>query len=93
MKRKANNLETIFEEKDGLNTSGSMSNKRFKRMLQFDMQPSESKIKKRRDKIKKIFGSIGYKRKRKLPMQVLLEKLNAVNNEQLHISSSVNEFK
>lgn len=81
-------METIFEEKEGFTSSasGGMSNKRFKRMLQFDMQPSESKLKKRRDKIKKIFGSLNYKKKRKVPMQVLLEKLNELNNEQLQIT-------
>ncbi|KAL6435230.1 hypothetical protein ACFW04_005359 [Cataglyphis niger] len=51
------NLETIYEESDnaGNDIGMHMSAKRFKRMLLFSQ--TASKIKKRRAKIKKVFGS------------------------------------
>lgn len=51
------NLETIYEESDNTSddTGIHMSVKRFKRTLLFS--PTVSKVKKRRAKIKKVFGS------------------------------------
>ncbi|XP_011263023.1 uncharacterized protein LOC105255437 [Camponotus floridanus] len=51
------NLETIYEESDNASddTGVHMSIKRFKRTLLFS--PTISKLKKRRAKIKKVFGS------------------------------------
>ncbi|XP_014224935.1 protein tantalus [Trichogramma pretiosum] len=82
VKKHTNSLETIFEEKEDSNqTTNCMSAKRFKRMIQFNSQPTESKLKKRRDKIKKIFGSkIGFKKK-KVSMQSLLDKLNSLQSD------------
>jgi len=57
------NLETIYEESDNASddTGVHMSIKRFKRTLLFS--PTISKLKKRRAKIKKVFGSnMCYKR-------------------------------
>ncbi|XP_012543719.1 uncharacterized protein LOC105841135 [Monomorium pharaonis] len=77
---KKSNLETIYEENDNLSndTATCMSVKRFKRMLTFCPSSSElsSKLKKRRAKIQKVFGSkIRYKR---CSMQALVDKLNTI---------------
>lgn len=82
IKNKKNNLETIYEEKDGISeNSVYMSAKRYKRMIQFQEAPSDSKLKKRKAKIKKLFGSkINYKR-RYASMQMLLDKLNGIKAE------------
>ncbi|XP_039312135.1 protein tantalus isoform X2 [Solenopsis invicta] len=74
--KKSNNLETIYEERDNLSDDAAtcMSAKRFKRMLQFS--PTASKLKKRREKIQRVFGSkIRYK---KCSMQALVDKLNTI---------------
>lgn len=80
-KRKVNNLETIFEETANANeNSVYMSVKRYKRMIQFQEQPNDSKLQKRRTKIKKVFGSkINFRRKRG-SMQALLNKLNYIRS-------------
>lgn len=81
VKRKLNSLETIYEEKDDANEGIIyMSAKRYKRMIQFQEKPTDSKIKKRRAKIKRVFGSkISFKKR--TSMQVLLEKLNGIKSE------------
>ncbi|CAD1472366.1 unnamed protein product, partial [Heterotrigona itama] len=82
LKRRLNNLETIYEEKDDPSECITyMSVKRYKRMIQFQKEPTDSKLKKRRAKIKKVFGSkINFKRKR-ASMQMLLDKLNGIKAE------------
>lgn len=75
--KKSNNLETIYEENDntGDDTAICMSTKRFKRMLMFST--TASKLKKRRAKIQKVFGSkVRYKRCGS--MQALVDKLNTI---------------
>lgn len=84
VKKYNNSLETIFEgsEKDDSSQSTTMSVKRFKRMIQFTAQPTDSKLKKRRDKVKKVFGSkINHKKKRKVSMQALLDKLHGSRSD------------
>lgn len=82
LKRRLNNLETIYEEKDETSECITyMSVKRYKRMIQFQEQPTDNKLKKRRAKIKKVFGSkINFKRRR-ASMQMLLDKLNGIRVE------------
>ncbi|CAK9823167.1 hypothetical protein ANTRET_LOCUS1562 [Anthophora retusa] len=82
LKRKLNNLETIYEEKDDINECSTyMSAKRYKRMIQFQENSSSSKLKKRRARIKRVFGSkINFKR-RCASMQVLLDKLSGIRAE------------
>lgn len=81
IKRKPNNLETIYEENDDTSENSKyMSAKRFKRMLLFKAEPTTSKLKKRRAKIQKIFGSKvtkGYNKKR-VSMQSILDKLDGI---------------
>lgn len=79
IKNKPNCLETIYEEKDDISENSIyMSAKRYKRMIQFQQTPSDSKLKKRKAKIKKVFGSkINFKR-RYTSMQMLLDKLNGI---------------
>ncbi|XP_077263861.1 uncharacterized protein LOC143898340 isoform X2 [Temnothorax americanus] len=75
--KKSNNLETIYEENDTASddTAIRMSAKRFKRMLMFS--PTASKLKKRRAKIQRVFGSkIRYTRRGS--MQALVDKLNTI---------------
>ncbi|XP_011494829.1 PREDICTED: uncharacterized protein LOC105359821 [Ceratosolen solmsi marchali] len=83
VKKYANSLETIFEEKDDMSqTTTYMSAKRFKRMIQFTPEPTDSKLKKRRDKVKKVFGSkVNYRKRRKISIQALLDKLNGLHND------------
>lgn len=83
VKKHTNSLETIFEEKeDSGQSTNCMSIKRFKRMIQFTSEPTDSKIKKRREKIRKVFGSkINYKKRRNVSMQALLDKLNGLQND------------
>lgn len=82
LKRKLNNLETIYEEKDDTNECITyMSVKRYKRMIQFQEKPTDQKLKKRRAKIKRVFGSkINFKRKC-ASMQMLLDKLSGIIGE------------
>jgi DNA anti-recombination protein RmuC len=93
VKRHANSLETIFEEKDDTSqTTTYMSAKRFKRMIQFTTEPTDSKLKKRRDKVKKVFGSkVNYRKRRKISIQALLDKLNGLHNDLP--ASNPNEIK
>lgn len=81
LKKKANTLETIFEETVNANENSTyMSAKRYKRIIQFQQRPTDSKLKKRRTKIKKVFGSkINLKRKHG-SMQILLDKLNHIRS-------------
>ncbi|XP_015604501.1 protein PRR14L-like isoform X2 [Cephus cinctus] len=84
IKKKPNCLETIFEENEDTNENTHfMSAKRFKRMIQFQQEPTDSKLKKRRAKVKKVFGSkAAYKHKyRRHTMQTLLDKLNGIRSE------------
>lgn len=84
VKKHTNSLETIFEEKeDSIQSTNFMSVKRFKRSIQFTAEPTDSKIKKRRDKIRKVFGSkINYhKKRRNVSMQALLDKLSGLQND------------
>lgn len=82
VKKNTNALETIFEERDDSSQSTTcMSVKRFKRMIQFNQEPTDSKLKKRRDRIRKVFGSkVNYKKRRTISMQALLDKLNGLQN-------------
>ena len=57
--------------------------KRFKRTLQFDNEPTDSKIKKKKQKMNKVFGSKlkGLKEKRgKISMQAVTDKLHMITN-------------
>ncbi|XP_076755100.1 uncharacterized protein LOC143425917 [Xylocopa sonorina] len=82
IKRKLNSLETIYEEKDDTNEGIIyMSVKRYKRMIQFQEQPTDSKLRKRRAKIKRVFGSKIHFKRKYISMQVLLDKLNGIRAE------------
>ncbi|KYN34168.1 hypothetical protein ALC56_11274 [Trachymyrmex septentrionalis] len=87
--KKSNNLETIFEETQNSDddTTIHMSAKRFKRMLMF--APTASKLKKRRAKIQRVFGSkVRYKRCGS--MQALIDKLNTIReNSPMKIDSEL----
>jgi len=83
VKKNTNSLETIFEEKEDLSPSKNyMSAKRFKRWIQFSNEPTASKIKKRRDKVKRIFSPHLSFRRNILSMNALLHKLNGVQNDE-----------
>lgn len=89
IKKRSNNLETIYEEADNTNDDATirMSAKRFKRMLLFS--PTNSKLKRRRAKIQKAFGS-----KIKLKMcgskQTLIDKLDTIReNSPMKIDSEL----
>ncbi|KAJ8680207.1 hypothetical protein QAD02_015994 [Eretmocerus hayati] len=90
VKKHTNSLETIFEEReDPSHTTSYMSAKRFKRMIQFTTEPTDSKLKKRKERIKRVFGSkINYRKRRCVPMQTLLDKLSNLQNEAAQNSSA-----
>ncbi|XP_066601717.1 protein tantalus isoform X2 [Prorops nasuta] len=81
LKKKSCTLETIFEERDVSKSSVQMGAKRFKRMIKFEPHPTDSKIKKRRAKIKKLFGSKASFRKEHITMQLLVDKLNGIRSD------------
>lgn len=82
-KRKLYNLETIFEEKHGPNGNNIyMSAKKYKRMIQFHQIDSDSKVKKRRAKVKKVFGTrINIRKYKATSMEKLLDKLSSIRAE------------
>lgn len=55
--------------------------KRYRRMIEFKQKPSDSKIRKRRAKIKKVFGSKSNFKRKQASMQMLLDKLNDIRAE------------
>lgn len=86
-KRSVNSLETIFEEKEDLDKqqeSIAMSKRKFNRVIQFKSEPTEAKVRKRRAKIKRIFGRLLNPRKNNKgdSMKKLLETLNIVEVSQ-----------
>lgn len=86
VRKTANNLETIFEAPDEDAAEDShvmMSAKRFKRMIHFQSQPTDAKIKKRRARVKRIFGSKFLTKHRQTSMQTLINKLNLIRSESL----------
>jgi hypothetical protein len=80
IKKRSNNLETIYEESDNINDDSTirMSVKRFKRMLLFTGEPTTTKLKKRRARIRRTFGSGIRCNKRCISMQTLTDKLNSI---------------
>ncbi|XP_020293022.1 uncharacterized protein LOC109859310 [Pseudomyrmex gracilis] len=91
IKRKANALETIYEESDNIDDDNliNMSTKRFKRMLMFPREVTASKLKKRHARVRKVFGSkIKYKRCGN--MQTLVDKLSTIReNSPMKIDSEL----
>lgn len=84
IKKVQNNLETIYEEKEGTNENDRfMSVKRYKRMIQFQAT-SDAKLRKRRAKIKRAFGSqvifkkTLFKYSSMQSMQKLIDKLSEI---------------
>lgn len=65
-----------------------MSVKRFKRMIQFTTEPTGTKLKKRKDKVKKIFGTKLNLKKKKVTMNSLLKKLNEHQIDFVHNSET-----
>ncbi|XP_033211945.1 uncharacterized protein LOC117169595 isoform X2 [Belonocnema kinseyi] len=84
VKRSPNTLETIFEEDektsdDSHSQQPQMSAKRFKRTINFQTKPSDTKQKKRRLKIKKAFGSKFF-RPRRMDIKDVLKKLELIRS-------------
>lgn len=58
IKRAPHTFETIYEEEnETAEETCSMSLKRFQRVIQFQKEPSIAKIKKRKAKVKRLFGN------------------------------------
>ncbi|XP_015515583.1 uncharacterized protein [Neodiprion pinetum] len=75
-------LETILEERTGPGESSVLIGaKKFKRMIEFQVEPTASKLKKRRARVKKVFGSNIKHRRRCTTMEVLFAKLNTMQPE------------
>ncbi|XP_012265795.2 uncharacterized protein LOC105691698 isoform X2 [Athalia rosae] len=82
LKLSPTSLETILEEKKGTSESNIyIGAKKFRRMIKFQVEPTASKIKKRRAKVKKIFGRNINNRLKRTTMQALLDKLNNMQPE------------
>lgn len=82
VKRSPNTLETIFEEDEKTSDESQqpqMSAKRFKRTINFQIKPSDTKQKKRRLKIKKAFGSKIF-RPRRMDIKDVLKKLELIRS-------------
>ncbi|XP_043273283.1 uncharacterized protein tant [Venturia canescens] len=89
VRKTANNLETIFEAPDedvAEDIPVMMSAKRFKRMIHFQSEPNNAKIKKRRARVKRIFGSKFLTKHRAVSMQTLINKLNLIRSEPTEIA-------
>ncbi|XP_012275075.1 uncharacterized protein LOC105696862 [Orussus abietinus] len=77
IKRKPRALETIFEEKDGCNIQQNklMSARKFSRVIKFVLEPTDSQIKKRRKRIKKVFNATVKVNRKHMSMEAFLNKL------------------
>lgn len=74
-------LETIYEEpKIQSETETLVSGRKVKRLLTFQLgnQYTKEKIKKRRAKIKKMFGNKSYLNRKKIPMKVFLKTIECL---------------
>lgn len=72
-------LETILEEKKDTSESNVyIGAKKFKRMIEFQVQPTASKLRKRKARVKKVFGVSVSHRRKCTTMQALFDKLNSV---------------
>ncbi|XP_022120436.1 uncharacterized protein LOC110996870 [Pieris rapae] len=84
-KTSSQTLETIFEEPKNGNTdcNNVMSRRKVKRLLTFHLGShyTKDKIKRRREKIKKLRGNAFLSRKR-IPMDVVLETLEALQSDE-----------
>lgn len=76
-------LETIFEEPKNADCNDVMSRRKVKRLLTFHLGShyTKDKIKRRREKIKKLRGNAFLSRKR-IPMNVVLETLEALQSDE-----------
>ncbi|XP_034950261.1 uncharacterized protein tant [Chelonus insularis] len=80
-KKPTTTLETIYEEIDGMSENSTViSARKFKRLIQFssDSKSSDAKIKKRKAKIKRVFGSKFKLKSGSVSMQALIKKLSAI---------------
>lgn len=84
VRRQPVNLETIWEEVEDKSDGATLalSSRRFKRLIQFQTVASDAKVKKRRAKIKKVFGSKPHPsmKRRYESMQTLINKLNKISS-------------
>lgn len=83
VKRKPNTLETIYEEIEGMSeNSTTISGRKLRRLIEFagDSKSDDAKIKKRKAKIKRVFGS-KFKPKCSISMQKLVKKLRGIRPE------------
>ncbi|KAK0099111.1 hypothetical protein PV326_006575 [Microctonus aethiopoides] len=85
IKKKPNTkLETIYEEINCISeTSSVISARSFKRLIQFncDKRTTDAKIKKRKAKVKRVFGSKMKLKSSSISMQSLVKKLNGIRSE------------
>lgn len=84
VKESPHTLETIYEEDEHIaidaNEQPQMSTKRFKRMINFQRKPNDSnKQKKRRLKIKKVFGS-KLSKPRRMELKDVLKRLESIHH-------------
>lgn len=78
-------LETIYEEPktDSSSTETLIGGRKVKRLLTFQYQYTKEKIKKRRAKIKKLFGSKSFLNRKKIPMQVFLKNIECLELDEI----------
>jgi len=82
VRRKPINLETIWEEVEDKADGATLaiSSRRFKRLIQFQTTATDAKIRKRRAKIKKVFGTKTSMKRGYTSMQTLINKLNKISS-------------
>ncbi|XP_044015133.1 uncharacterized protein LOC122857165 isoform X1 [Aphidius gifuensis] len=91
-KRTTTTLETIYEEIDGMNENSTViSGRKLKRLIQFNdknKQMNDAKIKKRKNKIKRSFGSKIRLKTNNISMPAFLKKLNSIMSDSSTPSTS-----
>lgn len=84
VKESPHTLETIYEEDEKIaidsNSEPHMSTKRFKRMINFHRKSNDGKQKKRRLKIKKVFGSKLFKPRRRMDLKDVIKRLESIRS-------------
>ncbi|XP_063972114.1 uncharacterized protein LOC135159961 [Diachasmimorpha longicaudata] len=81
-KKNQNTLETIYEEIDGMSDNSTViKGRKLRRLIKFDpmtQKPNEAKLRKRRAKIKRAFGSKIRTKPNSMDMNAFIKKLNEI---------------
>lgn len=89
VKKRSNKLETIYEESDNVTDDSTicMSAKRFKRLLKFPDGITNTKLQKRRARIRKLFGSRIRCNRNNVSLRILVDRLNSIRENSSNIDN------